>query len=640
MAYDVFISYSSHDTAVASRLRERVEAKGIRCWMAPRDIPLGAVWSAEIMGALRDCRVMLLLLSRSSNKSDYVLREVDQATTNGLWIIPIRIEDDEPRSELKFYLGILHQRIDAFASPFEVWADDVVKSIRSVLAALGPKPAPQSPDGREQALVPHGRQEIEEAWNRLSSAPSVLRTARTLAEGMVSNLSPYVPASSLPDLDGDLQTLESQGLVRSQPSAVRAGDRLLSFGSPLVVQFALSDWIEVALPHTGEFNAAALLRVAEKWPLLSDGLARYLRRRWDGEGRRLFAELLAQEGTVVASTLAALPPMLIEDQRLFEECLEIIPANATVDALNGLSQGAQRLMLRSMPDAAERLYRALIVAVGERRSIADYRNLLDTIDNELGRLLRRTGRLTESVAHFEKLLVRLQNSQDDELSGTVTLNLARGLLDTELGDGPRTRRAIQLVEGRLSRFRKTAHLRNLAVAHHCLGDAYGRFDAIAAEQHYRQDVEASRQCGDPEMLADSLGGLGNHLTQSGEWHAAKAVHQEELSVCETLVDQRRLGLAQAHLARCLREESRHSGDKTVLRRARDHYLDSLRVLLPLNQASDLAPIAEAAGRLSYLLGEQIKGAELLNESIRQFRRWPEGNVIADEIQAELNAVRW
>ena len=46
MAHDVFVSYSHHDKAQADAVCATLEAKGIRCWIAPRDViqqPVGIV---------------------------------------------------------------------------------------------------------------------------------------------------------------------------------------------------------------------------------------------------------------------------------------------------------------------------------------------------------------------------------------------------------------------------------------------------------------------------------------------------------------------------------------------------------------------------------------------------------------------
>lgn len=652
MTYDVFVSYSTQNSRVANRVRQRLEAEGMACWMAPWSIPDGQYYTGVIVDAIGSSRVMLLLLSPDANASNYVLREVEQAARNNLLIVAVVIEKTEVRPELRFYLDPIQQRVDAFAAPFRRWIDEVVKNIRKALDAATASSASMPPGARGQASLAADAKEVNEAWKGLVALPDALRAARTLTDSIVHSRSPYVSARTLPsDVHGGVQVLEARGFVRSQPSVTQPGERRLSFANPVVVQFALADWIELHLLPEGEFEIVSLLRAIEAWYLLSDGLARFIRQRWKRGGSRLFTDLLAHDGAPVAQTFDALATMLVEERRIFDDCLKKISADLSLDALSGLSLGAQRLLAQSQPDAAEQLYRALSAA-GPPASTAPRRRLLDTIANELGRTLRRAGRLPEAQAHFEDLFARLEDAQDDELSGTVALNLAGTLLDVEPGAGPSTDRAIGLVERRLDQFGKPGQERNLAVAHHCLGGAYARRDPAAAERHFRRDVEVCRQFNDPEMLADALGCLGSHLCLTGRWREAKPIHREELKLCQSLVDDpRRLGLAHAHLARSLREQSRHLGNKpqnpeqnekmeAALRRARDHYLKGWRLLAPLDRPRDVAAVAEAAGRLSYLLGELGQARELLDECIQQYRRWPEGAVIAAEIQAELDAVRW
>ncbi len=69
MAHDVFISYSNHDKPTADAICAALEANGIRCWIAPRDILPGSDWGEAIIDAIHACRAMLLIFSSSSNAS-------------------------------------------------------------------------------------------------------------------------------------------------------------------------------------------------------------------------------------------------------------------------------------------------------------------------------------------------------------------------------------------------------------------------------------------------------------------------------------------------------------------------------------------------------------------------------------------
>src|SRR5260221_3065962 len=42
----VFLSYASHDTEIANTVCQFLEARGVRCWIAPRDVAPGALYAA------------------------------------------------------------------------------------------------------------------------------------------------------------------------------------------------------------------------------------------------------------------------------------------------------------------------------------------------------------------------------------------------------------------------------------------------------------------------------------------------------------------------------------------------------------------------------------------------------------------
>jgi hypothetical protein len=118
MARDVFISYSQPDHTCAFELVARLEAEGINCWIAPRDIAPSADWAAEIMDAISSVRVMILVFSASSNLSPQVRREVERAVHKQLSVLPFRIENVPPSKSLEFFLSAQHW-MDAFPPPRE-----------------------------------------------------------------------------------------------------------------------------------------------------------------------------------------------------------------------------------------------------------------------------------------------------------------------------------------------------------------------------------------------------------------------------------------------------------------------------------------------------------------------------------------
>ncbi len=138
----VFISYASEDKVIADAVSHHVEAGGIRCWIAPRDVPPGAEWPAAIAAAIDACRVFVLVLSTSCNDSKQTLREVTIAVDAGKPIIPFRIQDVAPSPSLRYLLSVPHW-LDAMSPPLDAHLERLLVSIRSVLdAGTAPRPDP------------------------------------------------------------------------------------------------------------------------------------------------------------------------------------------------------------------------------------------------------------------------------------------------------------------------------------------------------------------------------------------------------------------------------------------------------------------------------------------------------------------
>src|SRR4051794_17906324 len=108
MAHDCFISYSTQDKATADAACATLEAAGIRCWIAPRDILPGMNWGGSIIKAIGDAAVMVLIFSGNSNASEQVTREVERASSKGVPIIPFRIEAIAPSPDLEYFISTPH----------------------------------------------------------------------------------------------------------------------------------------------------------------------------------------------------------------------------------------------------------------------------------------------------------------------------------------------------------------------------------------------------------------------------------------------------------------------------------------------------------------------------------------------------
>jgi sugar lactone lactonase YvrE len=139
MAHDVMISHSNKDKPAADAACAALEARGIRCWIAPRDINPGQDWAASILRAIRDARIVLLIFSRHANESLQVRREVERAAHSGKVLLPLRIDDVLPEETLEFFLSTPHW-LDAITPPFEAHLEKLADACSSLLAVTGRSP--------------------------------------------------------------------------------------------------------------------------------------------------------------------------------------------------------------------------------------------------------------------------------------------------------------------------------------------------------------------------------------------------------------------------------------------------------------------------------------------------------------------
>ena len=105
----VFISYAQINRPLAEGLCTYLEQHGIRCWIAPRDIPSGVSYAGEITRAIKSSDIMVAVFSREQS-SEHVKNEVNLAFSNGLFILPYCLDDIPLDDDLEYWLSA-RQRI-------------------------------------------------------------------------------------------------------------------------------------------------------------------------------------------------------------------------------------------------------------------------------------------------------------------------------------------------------------------------------------------------------------------------------------------------------------------------------------------------------------------------------------------------
>ena len=69
--WDVFLSHNSQDKPQVRRLAERLRGDGLRVWLDEWEIQLGDSIPSRLMAGLEGSRVLLMLLSKNFDESDW-----------------------------------------------------------------------------------------------------------------------------------------------------------------------------------------------------------------------------------------------------------------------------------------------------------------------------------------------------------------------------------------------------------------------------------------------------------------------------------------------------------------------------------------------------------------------------------------
>lgn len=151
---DIFISHSAADKELANFLCNSFEARGLSCWIAPRDIVPGAEWAESITGAIADCSVLLVIYSKNSMRSSQVAKEIGMADRKSKYIVPYKIDDTEPEGSFDYYLSCC-QWVVAQPENDDYKIDELCDAIENVVIKKNPvRPAQVKTEPVEIKEVP------------------------------------------------------------------------------------------------------------------------------------------------------------------------------------------------------------------------------------------------------------------------------------------------------------------------------------------------------------------------------------------------------------------------------------------------------------------------------------------------------
>jgi TolB-like protein/tetratricopeptide (TPR) repeat protein len=133
-ARTAFISYASPDAAIANQVVGALERAGVSCWIAPRDVEPGALYADEIVRAINESRVVVLVLSGHSVASAHVGKELERASSKNKRIVALRTEATPLPRAFEYFLSE-SQWIEVGAGGIEPAAAKLAESVRRHLGA-------------------------------------------------------------------------------------------------------------------------------------------------------------------------------------------------------------------------------------------------------------------------------------------------------------------------------------------------------------------------------------------------------------------------------------------------------------------------------------------------------------------------
>jgi formylglycine-generating enzyme required for sulfatase activity len=214
--HQVFISYASDnissttsDRQVADRICIALESQGIRCWIAPRDILPGNDWMDAIIDAVDHTKIIVLVFSANTEKSQWVKDEIKLALEEKRTIIPFRIQDVSPQRALKL-LKVRCQWMDAFTPPLEKHIESLVNIVSRHLGL-----EPTIPVKKEKIKEKPGADQVQPAASEIKPVKGDKKETPYMppedVKNMISNmLSKHHLRLQVPEMPEDVKKMISK----------------------------------------------------------------------------------------------------------------------------------------------------------------------------------------------------------------------------------------------------------------------------------------------------------------------------------------------------------------------------------------------------------------------------------------------
>ena len=93
---EVYVSYAMKDRETAGQFAKAMREAGVRPWFDVDEIEPGEPWQAKLEEALRESRVLVLLISPDSLDNSTAYFEIGAAVAGHKRIIPVLLENTDP----------------------------------------------------------------------------------------------------------------------------------------------------------------------------------------------------------------------------------------------------------------------------------------------------------------------------------------------------------------------------------------------------------------------------------------------------------------------------------------------------------------------------------------------------------------
>jgi hypothetical protein len=136
----IMISYDHDDAKIATLIERDLTIVGYKVWLDSSGIQGGASWIQEIQAAIKNCDLLIPILSFESLESDWVQREVIYAQNNSKIILPLKLK----AIELPVYL-VTTQALD-FTDDYNIALQRLLKVLTQLSNTNVKIPTKQSQD--------------------------------------------------------------------------------------------------------------------------------------------------------------------------------------------------------------------------------------------------------------------------------------------------------------------------------------------------------------------------------------------------------------------------------------------------------------------------------------------------------------